>query len=453
MRTPGRPQPPVVLIVDDERTQRELVARCVREWGFDAVLAENGQEALAVLAATPVEMLISDVRMPRLNGIELVGRVRERFPRLPVLLITAYPDIRQAVSVVKDGALDYLAKPIDLGELRDLLVATLGPQTPVTESLPPLRPGTVVHSAAMQQILQEVHLVSQSDATVLITGESGSGKEVIADLLHAWGPRSSRPIVKLNCAAIPAAMVESELFGHERGAFTGAQSAREGRWKTAHEATLMLDEVGELPLPLQAKLLRALQDGSYSPLGSDQTHYADVRVIAATNCELEQAIAERRFREDLYYRLNVVELHLPPLRERLDDIVPMARLFATEFGGEPARLSPATQRLLLAHSWPGNVRELRNVLARSCLMARGGVILPEHLPPRLRSGTPQPASPVGEVQTLAAGEKQRILAALAQCQGNRTRAALLLGIGRRTLVYRLKSYATDTPLAADPIGD
>jgi DNA-binding NtrC family response regulator len=460
MTTPGSPQAPVVLIVDDERSQRELVARCVREWGFQAVLAANGQEALAVLAATPVAMVISDVRMPGLDGIALVGLLRERFPQLPVLLITAYPDIRQAVSVVKDGALDYLAKPIDLGELRDLLLATLGPRPPVTESLPPLRPGTIARSVAMQQLLQEVHLVSQSDATVLITGESGVGKEVIADLMHAWGPRSDRPIIKLNCAAIPVSMVESELFGHERGAFTGALAAREGRWKAAHGATLMLDEVGELPLPVQAKLLRALQDGSYSPVGSDQTRYADVRVIAATNSDLEKEIAERRFREDLYYRLNVVELYVPPLRERPDDIVPMARLFAAEFNAEPARLSPATQRRLLAYSWPGNVRELRNVLARSCLMARGGVILPEHLPPRVRhesaEGPPgaPPADRAGsELQTLAAGERQRILAALAHCNGNRTRAALLLGIGRRTLVYRLKSYAADSPREADPGND
>jgi DNA-binding NtrC family response regulator len=447
----------VVLIADDERSQRELVARCVREWGFQAVLAENGQEALAVLAETPVAMLISDVRMPGLNGIELVGLLRKRLPRLPVLLITAYPDIRQAVNVVKDGALDYLAKPIDLGELRDLLLATLGPRPPLADSLPPLPPGTIARSASMRDVLQEAHLVSQSDIAVLITGESGAGKEVVADLLHAWGPRADRPFLKLNCAAIPVTMVESELFGHERGAFTGALAAREGRWKAAHGATLMLDEVGELPLPVQAKLLRALQDGSYSPVGSDQTHYADVRVIAATNSDLETEIAERRFREDLYYRLNVVELYVPPLRERPDDIVPMAHLFAAEFSAEPARLSPATQRLLLAHSWPGNVRELRNVLARSCLMARGGVILPEHLPPRVRreptegsAGTPLLEPAAGALQTLAAGERQRILAALAHCKGNRTRAALLLGIGRRTLVYRLKSYAADSPPEADP---
>jgi len=454
MTLADHPHKPVVLIADDERAQRELVACCVREWGFEAVCADHGQQALAVLAESRVDMVISDVRMPHLDGLELAGILRERYPQLPVLLITAYPDVRQAVAAVRHGALDYLAKPIDLGELRDLLTAALGAQGAVDDPLPPLPPGVIAQSPAMQQVLREVYLVSQSDATVLITGESGSGKEVVADLLHAWGPRHGQAIIKLNCAAIPATLIESELFGHERGAFTGATAAREGRWRAADGGTLMLDEVGELPLPLQAKLLRALQDGSYSALGSDATSQADVRVIAATNRDLEQEIAERRFREDLYFRLNVVELHLPALRDRREDIAPMARRFATEFCGEPARISPATQRLLQVYPWPGNIRELRNVMARSCLMARGGVVLPEHLPPKLRrpppAGPPQAdATRETAVQTLAASEKQRILAALAHCGGNRTRAAQVLGIGRRTLIYRLKSYALETPPAPD----
>jgi transcriptional regulator with GAF, ATPase, and Fis domain len=310
----------------------------------------------------------------------------------------------------------------------------------------------------LKKVMNMVRQVAPRNSPVLLFGETGAGKDVIANSIHYSSPRKDGPFVKVNCGAIPETLLDSELFGHEKGAFTGATAAREGRWKAAHGGTLMLDEVGELPLPLQAKLLRALQDGTYSPLGSDLTEQADVRVLAATNRDLEEEIAARRFREDLYYRLNVVEIHLPALRERTADIAPMARRFAAEFCGEPARISPATERVLQAYAWPGNVRELRNVLARSCLMARGGVILPEHLPPRVRcppandraaAAATAGAAP-GPVQTLADSEKQRILAALAHCGGNRTRAAQLLGIGRRTLIYRLKSYDSETAHTGDP---
>jgi transcriptional regulator with PAS, ATPase and Fis domain len=282
---------------------------------------------------------------------------------------------------------------------------------------------------------------------VLIAGESGTGKEIVADLVHAWSSRAQGPLVKLNCAALPDQLLESELFGHERGAFTGAQASRSGRWKAADGGTMMLDEIGELALPLQAKLLRALQDGSYSPLGSDRTLHANVRVVAASNRDLQAAVAEGRFREDLYYRLNVIEIYLPPLRERPDDIIALARRFADEFLDEAARISPATERLLLAYPWPGNVRELRNVLQIACLRARGAVILPEHLSLRVLRGaaTAQPSSPADAGgQSLADLEKRQILEMLAACGGNRTRAAERLGIGRRTLLYKLKSYGDTT---------
>jgi len=441
---------PTILIVDDEPAQRELLARCLLEWGFDTVQAEEGEEALDVIDDRHVDMVISDVRMPGMTGLELVSAIRETSVALPVLVITAFPDIRQAVDAVKDGALDYLAKPIDLDELRDLVAAALGTRRADDDPIAPTPSDLVCESTQMKHVLREAHLVAASDATILITGESGTGKEVVADLIHSWSDRASSPFVKLNCAAIPENMVESELFGHERGAFTGAAGTRDGRWATADGGTLMLDEIGELPHALQAKLLRALQDGSFSRLGSDSTLHADVRVIAATNRDLEEEVAGGRFREDLFYRVNVVELHVPALRDRPDDITPLARQFAREFtGDESARISPAAERVFLSYPWPGNIRELRNVLERACLMARGAIILPEHLSPRVVQAVRSPqkdgatSQPGGTTQTLAELERQKILETLAQCRGNRTRAAELLGIGRRTLIYKLKSYAKD----------
>jgi DNA-binding NtrC family response regulator len=354
-----------------------------------------------------------------------------------------YPDIRQAVEAVKDGVLDYLTKPIDLDELHDLVAATLGVHSDADEDLPSLPNGLIVQSPSMKHTLQHAQRVAEADVAVLITGESGTGKEVVADLIHSWSARAQNVFVKLNCAAIPENMVESELFGHTKGAFTGAVSARNGRWPTADGGTLLLDEVGELPFPLQAKLLRALQDGSYSPLGSDKTERADVRVIAATNRDLEQDVADGRFREDLYYRLNVIEISLPALRDRSEDILPLARQFAAAFEPSCTRISRAVEQILRTYPWPGNVRELRNVVQGAVLMARGGVMLPEHLSARVLRSVTDSVERGARDSTLADAEKRNILSTLADCKGNRTRAAERLGISRRTLLYRLKAYAQD----------
>jgi DNA-binding NtrC family response regulator len=338
-----------------------------------------------------------------------------------------------------------------LDELRDLVSRALGTPQATEIALPPLPAGVVFTDPAMLTVLRDAHRVAASRATLLITGESGTGKEVLFDLVCRWSPRADKPSVRLNCAAIPAEMLESEMFGHVKGAFTGAVAARDGLWKSADGGTLMLDEVAELPLPLQAKLLRSLQDGSYSPLGSDKTYHADVRIVAATNKSLETEIEEGRFREDLFYRLNVVELYLPPLRERPADILALAKHFLAEFLGESARLAAGTEQVLQAYPWPGNVRELRNVIERGSLMAQGDILLPEHLSPRVLEEAanhpgPSAADPSAEDLTLAAAEKQTILAALARCHGNRTQAAKELGIGRRTLIYKLKSYEADGAL-------
>jgi len=432
----------VILLAEDDRPQRELLGKCLREWGFQVVDVPDGNQALAVLDSTPVDMVISDVRMPGKDGLTLAADIRRRSPDIPILLITAFPEIRQAVEAVKDGALDYLTKPVDLDELRDLVSNALGSRVHDAGSSGDLPPDAVFASPQMKRLLRDARLVADSTVSVLITGESGTGKEIVADILHSWSARSEAPMVKLNCATIPENMLESEIFGHEKGAFTGAASARDGRWKAADGGTLLLDEIGELPLSVQAKLLRSLQDGSYSPLGSDCTLFADVRILAATNRELEEEVAEGRFREDLYYRLNVVELHVPPLRDRPEDIMPLAVACAREFIGSSARIGRGTERVLLAYAWPGNVRELRNAVQRACLMARGDVVMPEHLPPRILEGAGDvSAAGTDAARTLADAERQTILAALARCNGNRTRAAQELGIGRRTLIYKLKSYS------------
>ncbi|MBT3286359.1 MAG: sigma-54-dependent Fis family transcriptional regulator [Victivallales bacterium] len=444
----------LILVVDDLRPQRELLAKCLREWGYEVVDVPSGDQAVIVMQASRIDLLITDVRMPGISGLELVPIIREHFPAVPVLLVTAFPDIRQAVVAIKDGAVDYLTKPVDLDELRDLVGNALGEQQPPDCPLPPLPDGIVFVDPAMGAVLRDAHRVAGSRATLVITGESGTGKEVLFDLICGWSSRAKEPAVRLNCAAIPAAMLESEMFGHAKGAFTGAVAARDGIWRTADGGTLLLDEIAELPLALQAKLLRALQDGSYSPLGSDRTFHADVRVIAATNKSLETEIEEGRFREDLYYRLNVVELHLPALRDRPADILPLAKRFLSEFLGTRSRLAAGTKQVLQAYPWPGNVRELRNMVERGSLMAQGDILLPEHLSPRLlrsveaHAAEAPPLSP-DEDHTLAAAERQVILAALARCDGNRTRAAKELGIGRRTLIYKLKAYEIESPPADD----
>ncbi len=442
--------PPLILIVDDLRSQRDLIAKCLAEWGYGVLTVGGGTEALTMLQTRRCDMVITDVRMPGISGLELIPLIRESLPLIPILLVTAFPDVRQAVAAIKDGATDYLTKPVDLDELRELVGNSLGQAVAQDDvPLPKLPDGVVFADSSMRGVLRDAFRVADSDATLLITGESGTGKEVLFDLVHSWSSRHAAPAVKVNCAAIPETMLESELFGHEAGAFTGAQSSREGRWGTADGGTLMLDEVAELPLPLQAKLLRALQDGSYSPLGSDQTLHADVRVIAATNRDLEERAANGTFREDLFYRLNVVELYLPPLRERTADILPLAKRFVREFLGPPGVIASATEHILLNYPWPGNIRELRNVMERGSLMAQGDIVLPEHLSSRLlrkaqgaAAALPQTAL-VADGATLAGAERSLILATLAKCRGNRTRAAKQLGIGRRTLIYKLKSYAED----------
>jgi len=424
--------------VDDDPGQRSLLDSFLRSQGFDTVLADSGERALELLRAGNVSMMISDVRMPGLSGLETLRQAREEHATLPVLLVTAYADIRDAVVAMRDGAVNYLAKPIDLDELLDSVrqATGLSAETPLKLADNRVLPaGIVTKSAMMQAVFRDAALIAPSDTRVLITGESGVGKEVLADVIHAWSARAAGPLVKVNCAAIPETLLESELFGHEKGAFTGAHMQRIGRFEQANGGTIFLDEIAEMSPALQAKLLRVTHDGWFQRIGSNRESRTDARVLAASNRNMEELVKLGRFREDLFYRLNVVELHVPPLRERREDILPLAGLFIAEFAGGRARFSETVATCLERYSWPGNVRELRNATERAVLLSGSEMILPEHLPARIRAAAAEPPAPAGQLEEV---ERQTILQALRQHRFNRTETAKALGISRRALLYKLQ---------------
>jgi DNA-binding NtrC family response regulator len=445
-----------ILVVDDDAGQRGLLAEFLARQGYGIRQAESGERALVEVAADAPDLVISDVRMPGMTGLDALHGIRVDHPSLPVLLVTGYADVRDAVVAMRDGAVDYLEKPIDFDELLRLVDRILGvaSRKPLNVELPPLPEHVVCESPAMMRAVSEIALVAPSEARVLITGESGTGKEVAARLVHQWSARSAGPLVTVNCAAIPENLLESEFFGHEKGAFTGAVAQRVGRFEEASEGTIFLDEIGEIPLSLQAKLLRVVQDGSYQRVGGNQERRSNARIVTATNRDLALEVETGRFREDLYYRLNVIEIALAPLRERPEDVIPLALAFARSFGDGSPRLAPNTAMALRNYSWPGNVRELQNAMERAALMSRGGIILPEHLPARIvrhasdspaaapgLASSPSPAKP--SPQTIDDVEREAIRRALQEHGQNRTRAAKALGISRRTLIYRLRRYADE----------
>jgi DNA-binding NtrC family response regulator len=429
---------PTILIVDDEASQRDLLGGFLGDCGFRIQQAASGEQALEQVERQNPELVLLDVRLPGISGIEVLSRIRTTHPTLPVLLITAHADLQQAVASIKSGADDYLAKPIDLEELRTVISDLLAQPAETSTTHPELPAHIIASSPMMRSVLQTVAVVAGSDAPVLVTGESGVGKEVIAELVHRWSSRSDGPLVIANCGGLTETLAESELFGHTAGAFTGASQAREGYFRSADGGTLFLDEIGELPMSLQPKLLRVLESGQMQSVGSDQSVVVDVRLIAATNRDLERAVSDEGFREDLYYRINVVELRVPALRERRDDILPLARNFASGFAGRPVRLSPQSMQCLLSYSWPGNVRELRNAIQRACLLCRGDMVMPEHLPPKI-SSLQSEETENADGQRLSQVERATILATLEECNGNRTRAAEKLGISRRALLYKLQA--------------
>jgi len=433
---------PRILIVDDDPAQRSLLDSFLSSQGFQTVVVPSGERALDVLRSETVDMMISDVRMPGLSGLETLRRARQARGGLPILLVTAYADVRDAVGAMRDGAVNYLSKPIDLDELlASVRQATgLSQTAPVKFSEEKQLPSHIIAvSPLMQALFRDCALIAHSESRVLITGESGVGKEAVADVIHAWSMRAAGPLVKVNCAAIPEHLLESELFGHEKGAFTGAIAQRLGRFQMADGGTIFLDEIAEMSPPLQAKLLRVAQDGRFQRVGSNAEVRVNARILAASNRNLEQEVKNGRFREDLFYRLNVFEVNVPPLRERREDILPLAHLFLNEFTQGRAKLSSAVNLCLERYSWPGNVRELRNAMERAALLSRGELIMPEHLPARIRpaSGSPAPLDEA-EAQHLEEIEYQAVLQTLRKLDFNRTSTARQLGISRRALIYKLQ---------------
>jgi DNA-binding NtrC family response regulator len=435
---------PRILIVDDDPGQRSLLDSFLRSQGFETVTVGSGEEALKVLITGGISMMISDVRMPGLSGLETMHRARQEHAVLPILLVTAYADIREAVEAMRDGALNYLAKPIDLDEL----LVTVQQATGIAQPAPlkfstdkQLPAHVVAKSPLIQAVFHDASLIAASESRILITGESGVGKEVLADVIHAWSPRASGPLVKVNCAAIPETLLESELFGHVKGAFTGAVAQRIGRFEMANNGTIFLDEVADMSPPLQAKLLRVTQEGRFNRVGSNTELQTNARILAATNRILEEEVKAGRFREDLFYRLNVVELNIPSLRERPEDILPLASAFIAEFTRGKARFASSVADCLARYPWPGNVRELRNAMERAALLSLGELILPEHLPAKVRAvAETAPAVEAQDAQRLAEIERQAIFQALRKHDFNRTETAKALGISRRALIYKLQRF-------------
>ena len=437
-----------ILIVDDEVRYRELYMNILDSAGFKTQAAASAEEAFAIIRKQVPAMVVADVRMPGANGIELLRMARKEHPGLPFLLVTAYADVRDAVNAMRLGAVDYLSKPVDLDELLAAVRSAVGihAETPELMVPPKALRGIVTESPAMRSVLRDAYRVARSDANVLLTGESGSGKEVVARFIHQNSPRRNKTMIAINCASIPATLLAGELFGHEKGAFTGAVTSRLGRFREAEGSTLFLDEIGDMPLELQPSLLRAIEANRITPLGSDREIEVDYRLLAATNRSLLNEVEAGHFRQDLYYRLNVIAIEIPPLRERVDDILPLARHFLAQKKTDSKRLSRAAAQSLEAYQWPGNVRELANAIERARLLSQTDVILPEHLPPVVRAPTSRvvqearkPAmSPQPDVKTLEQNEVDIIRRVLEQTGGNRTRAAELLGITRRGLIYKLK---------------
>lgn len=437
-----------ILVVDDERPITILLSRILQEAGYSVKTALSGQEALGAVQRFSPNLVITDLRMPDISGLELLRRVKKDRPEVDFIILTAYATVENAVEAMKHGAIDYLIKPLkDPEELRVSVAKVVDRQRLVAselvqkEQLAEGLPSRQVLFAGMEDVWREVSLVASTDATVLIQGESGTGKSLVAKAIHHLSGRKG-PFVQLNCAAIPENLIESELFGHERGAFTGAVKTKRGRFELANEGTIFLDEIGEMPLSAQAKLLRVLQDRTFERVGGTSTFSTNARVIAATNQDLRKLIAQRRFREDLYYRLNVFPITLPPLRQRSGAIEVLARYLvrniAARVGKRVGELTPDVINRLEAYSWPGNVRELHNVLERAIILSDSGEIRLSSFD-AVEGGVLEKVTGTDTLK-LKELERQAIERALEKTGGHRRKAAELLGISLRTLQYKLKHY-------------
>ena len=478
-----------ILVADDEANIRKVLSKTLEREGYDVVSVRDGQEALEIvqhrnLEDDPIGVVVTDIRMPRMDGMTLLARLREGNPDVPVILITAHGTVDTAVAALKQGAFDYITKPFDQVELLQVIRKAIASRELGVGEGRVFKAGTsarqrlVGESEQMRHVLGIIERVADSPSTVLITGESGTGKELVARALHELSSRREKPFIALNCAAIPKDLMESEMFGHERGAFTGATTSKPGRFELADTGTLFLDEIGEIPPEMQVKLLRALQESEFERVGGIKTIRVDVRLIAATNRDLRQAIVETRFREDLFYRLNVVPITLPPLRDRLSDIGPLVEHFISKYnqrlGRNVTAITPDTLERLKEYPWPGNIRELENIIERSVLFADSEELQEKDLPPELaaaadalRRRAPQ-ANPEGAAggelikkgpldlkeyvrQASSELEKDLIQRALAETAGNVTHAARRLKISRKSLQNKMKELGLreDTDRSSD----
>lgn len=451
-----------ILIVDDEDNVRRMLSTAFALQGHETHSVGNGREALRTFEQTQPDVVLMDIRMPEMDGIAALKAMRAMEPRIPIILMTAYAEVETAVEALRSGAFDYVIKPFDLDELTLVIQRALQLQA-MKQEIRSLHKALntswqwghiLTNSPAMMDICKDTAKIALSQASVLISGESGTGKELIARAIHYNSCRANGPFIKINCAALPESLLESELFGHEKGAFTGAQTLRQGLFERAHQGTLLLDEIGEMPLILQAKLLRILQEREFERIGGHQIIKVDIRIIAATNRDLQTMVQEGLFREDLFYRLNVIHLTLPPLRERREDIALLANHFLQKFSSENQRdiieIDSAALSIISAWHWPGNIRELSNVIERAVVMSTGAVIFTEDLPAQFRHSISTTAemkpAQTGErnlKEEIKREEKRIILEVLEQQEGNRTRTALMLGISRRALMYKLQEYDID----------
>lgn len=448
-----------LLYIDDDVGSREAVSATLVQRDFEVVCADSGAHALQVLERFDCDVLVTDLRMPGMSGVELCQRVHTSWPQLPVVLVTAFGSLETAVAAIRAGAYDFITKPIQVPELLLTLTRALEHRR-LKEENQQLReaaaeqrlPSTMIgQSPAMQAIYAVVNRVAATDATVLITGESGTGKELVAQAVHQRSARAAAPLVAFNCAALPESMIDSELFGHARGAFTDAKALHKGLFVQAHGGTLFLDEIGEMPLGMQVKLLRALQERVVRPVGGEREIGFDARLVAATSRDLQTDVAEGRFREDLFYRLNVIPIHMPPLRARGHDILAIAdyyiQRFALRFDKPVTGLSAPAADKLLAYSWPGNVRELQNCLERAVVLAQSEWImlddLPEHICAFERTHFLVPLESPLELLPMVEVERRYILQVLTALHGSKSQAALALGFDRRTLYRKLKAYGLD----------
>jgi len=437
-----------ILVVDDEPSMRTTLSILLKRNGYRVSLAGDGAEALEMVARGGYDMILTDLKMERVNGMELLGRVKAHTPNMEVLIFTAYGTVASAVEAMKLGAYDYIGKPFDEEELL-LKVARAMERRALVREVQNLRAelkgrterGTIIaRSSQMREVLAQVAQVAPTDATVLIEGESGTGKELIARAVFEGSGRRDHPFIPINCSTLPEPLLESELFGYEKGAFTGAERTRKGLFEAAHQGTLFLDEIGDMPLALQGKLLRVLQEGEVRRLGSTTPLRVKVRILAATNRKIEVLVSEGTIRDDLFYRLSVVRITIPPLRERPDDIIPMAHHFLEAFRKKTSKdiegFHPDAVQTLLHHPWPGNVRELENAVERAVTLARGPSITPRDLSLGLPLAQPGP----GQGVTLKELQRRHILSVLERQGGNQARAARELGIGRNTLWRRLREF-------------